>query len=127
MTRRAFLAAAAAGTAACTSRPARPPADPDAAAVAFAREGELRLLAGFSPGTGAYDTHAAHLRALGGALPTPTPQPVPPTARSVAAAERESVPLLQAAAVAARRGSTAATLASIAASHAVLGGAQPGL
>jgi len=104
----------------CTSRHRAPPPDPDAAAVAAARAGELQLLSSVPAGTPAYDAHLAHLHALGGQLPSPG-SPSPAATPSYADLTG-SVSVLQAAADAAHDGATAARLASIAASHAVLAG-----
>lgn len=113
VSRRAFLAAVPVGLAvACRDRtPARP--DPDAAALAAARDTELRLVDGSS---GPHrEQHLAHLAALGGTAPTsPPPQNVPPAPTGLV---RLSVASLQAAAIGAHSGQVAATLASIAAAH----------
>ena len=113
VTRRAFLAAVPVGLAVgCRDRaPARP--DPDAAALAAARDAELRLIVG-SDGR-RRDAHLAHLAALGGTAPTsPSPNnaPLEPTGTL-----RSSAASLQAAAIGAHSGQIAATLASIAAAH----------
>jgi hypothetical protein len=85
--------------------------------LASARAGELALLSSYAEGTPDHAAHLTHLRALGG---TPGPGPAPAYTDV-----RLSVPVLQAAAVRARGGATAATLASIAASHAVLTATRP--
>jgi hypothetical protein len=86
--------------------------DPDAAALASARDTELRLIT--ASGGQERDIHLAHLAALGGTTPTglPPAAQIPPTALA-----RSSVASLQAAAISARSGQVAATLASIAAAH----------
>jgi hypothetical protein len=107
----------------CTGRHAAPVADPDAPALEAARRGERSLLADYAEGSDAYTVHLAHLRALGGQAPTPAATGSP--ARGVPsgpAPERATVQPLLDAARNAQRGRTAAVLASIAASHAVLGG-----
>lgn len=110
--RRTLLVGTAIAVAGCTTtRHVR--ANPDAAAVAEARRGELELLAALDPVSPSYAVHVAHLRALGGVAPAPNA----PTG-SVVALARDSVATLQAAARKARSGATAALLASIAASHA---------
>jgi hypothetical protein len=110
--------------AACTSRRPQANLDPDAAALTAARDTEHRLLASYDAAHPAYTAHLAHLRALGGPIPSSSPvnstTPAPPAA--AAAAERASLAELQGAANAAVHGSNAALLASIAASHAVLAG-----
>jgi hypothetical protein len=119
LSRRALLGAAVIVVAGCTTtrHPAAP--DPDAATVAAARDSELQLLASYVTGTPEHTAHLAHLRALGGDLPS-SPA-TPGTATQATADEAASVPVLQAAARGAHNGTTAAVLASIAASHAVLG------
>jgi len=114
VSRRAFLAAVPVGFAvACRDHaPARP--DPDAAALAAARDTELRLVLG--SGGPQREQHLAHLAALGGTVPTTSPPrdnlPLEP-----AGLVRSSVASLQAAAIGAHSGQVAATLASIAAAH----------
>lgn len=128
MSRRTLLTATAgAVVAGCTSQsPHRAAAaDPDAAALAAARDGERQLLASYDASHPARAVHLAHLQALG-ADPAAAPSPAPATAASARAAERATVGELQAAAGAAHRGVLAATLASIAASHAVLGRSATG-
>ena len=75
-------------------------------------------------GSAARDAHTAHLRALGGTLPTESAAPATPVPATPVPAPgpalRQSVVTLQAAANAAQRGATAALLASIAASHAAM-------
>ena len=109
VTRRAFLAAVPVGLAVgCRDRaPARP--DPDAAALAAARDAELWLIAG-SEGR-LREAHLAHLAALGGTAPTSLPPDNAPVQL------RSSAASLQAAAIGAHSGQVAATLASIAAAH----------
>lgn len=134
LTRRALLAAGMGGivlTIGCTTRNARPVADPDAAAIEAARRGEQLLLAGYAEGSAAHAVHLAHLRALGGTPPSagpdgsPAPSPAPSAAPGQAATESTTVGPLMAAARSAHHGSTAALFASIAASHAVLVGVPP--
>lgn len=108
--------ATAATATACRGRtPARP--DPDAAALAAARDTEQRLVASYAAmgDTGRHDQHLAHLTALGGVLPTASPPPSP--LADPGGLARSSVAALQAAAVQAHAGHIAAVLASIAASH----------
>ena len=108
----------------CTSRSHSSSSDPDEAALAAARAGELALLASYAEGTPEHAAHLTHLRALGGALPSPgsTPNRSPAPGYTDVGA---SVAVLQSAATRARAGATAATLASIAASHAVLASPRP--
>ena len=94
--------------------------DPDEAALDAARAGERTLLAAYADGTDGHTVHLAHLRALGATLTTPTPGAVVPAGG--VRPEEATVQPLMAAARNARRGNTAALLASIAASHAVLAG-----
>lgn len=117
VSRRALLVAApVAFVAGCRDRrPARP--DPDAAALAAARDTEVRLVAAYAA---AGDDrlraeHLAHLTALGGVLPSASS---PPSAGDPASLVRGSVASLQSAAIAAHAGHVAAVLASIAAAHA---------
>jgi len=93
-------------------RPVKP--DPDAAAVAAARDTEQRLAAAYDAAGDARrrDEHLAHLQALGGVMPT-----APPSASDPATLTRTSAPLLQSAAIEAYAGPVAAVLASIAAAH----------
>ena len=126
LSRRSLLIGALAVAAtACTSHGQRASFDPDSAALSAARDTEHRLLASYDAAHPAYAAHLAHLRALGGPIPSPSPAnaPTPASPAAAAAAERASVAQLQGAADAAVHGSNAALLASIAASHAVLGGA----
>jgi hypothetical protein len=113
VSRRAFLAAVPLGLAVgCRDRsPARP--DPDAAALAAARDTELRLVLAYDGRQ--RDEHLAHLTALGGTPPTSLPPPGGPIRPTGLA--RSSVASLQAAAIGAHSGQVAATLASIAAAH----------
>jgi hypothetical protein len=118
ISRRAILVASAvapvAAVAGCRDRPpARP--DPDAAAIAAARDTEQRLVAGYGAAGNARlrAEHLAHLTALGGVMPT-TPAASVEDPASLAHA---SVPALQSAAIAAHAGHVAAVLASIAAAH----------
>jgi len=118
-TRRALLLGGAAVLAGCTTAPrgarARPGSDDDALLAAWASE--QRLLAAYAGTTPQHQAHLAHLRALEARLGrTPSAPPAPPSADDAA-----TVPALHAAAIAARDGGNAALLASIAASHAVLG------
>ena len=96
-------------------RPVR--ADPDAAALAAARDTEVRLVAAYGAAgdTRRRDEHLAHLRALGATMPTASPAPAP--ANDPASLARASVPALQSAAIGAHAGTVAAVLASIAAAH----------
>jgi len=144
LTRRAvLLGAAATVVAACRPKERRPIAhpDPDLAAVQQAIAGEAGLLGTLSALTAAGDdttaergVHADHLIALkkllgadaaapgpASATPAPSASPQPAGRKTYDAAVAASVPRLQAAALAARRGSTAALLASVAASHAAPG------
>lgn len=136
LTRRALLGAGVLVLAGCRSHGHSASPDADAAALASARAGELALLSSYAEGTPDHAAHLTHLRALGGTPPSPagtqspgnsqspgnTPGPGPAPAYTDV---RLSVPVLQAAAVRARGGATAATLASIAASHAVLTATRP--
>jgi hypothetical protein len=116
VSRRALLGAAAAAAplalvSSCRDRPpARP--DPDAAALAAARDTERRLIEAYDGALRA--EHLAHLTALGGTMPTASA--LSPIA-DPAALVRASVPGLQAAAIGAHSGRVAAVLASIAAAH----------
>jgi hypothetical protein len=116
VSRRAFLgAAAAAGPLVAISgcrdgRLARP--DPDAAALAAARDTERRLVEAYDGARRA--EHLAHLTALGGTAPT---APVAPAVADPAGLVRASVSSLQTAAIGAHSGQVAAVLASIAAAH----------
>ncbi len=116
VSRRALLVAApVAFVAGCRDRrPARP--DPDAAAIAAARDTEVRLVAAYAAlgDDRLRAEHLAHLTALGGALPTASPPPAGDPASLV----RGSVAALQSAAIGAHAGHVAAILASIAAAHA---------
>jgi hypothetical protein len=111
-----------------TAAPSPAPPGPDAAALATARQGELRLLLSYDtailhasarqrpPLQVARALHATHLTALGG-----TPPPVGrsgPRISALPSALATSARSLRQLAVAAHDGRTAATLASIAASHA---------
>ena len=120
LSRRALLGAAVVVVAGCTTTRHPAARDPDTATVAATRDGELQLLASYAAGTPEHTAHLAHLRALGGDLPSAPATPGTGTQRS--ANEAASVPVLQAAARSVRNGTTAAVLASIAASHAMLGG-----
>ena len=93
--------------------------DADEAALASARAGELALLSSYAEGTPDHAAHLTHLRALGGRAPTPGASATP-AATAAYTDVRSSVAVLQAAAKRAGAGTTAATLASIAASHVVL-------
>ena len=107
----------------CTGSHPKPAVDPDQAALDAARAGERTLLAAYADGTDGHTVHLAHLRALGATLTTPTPGAVVPAGG--VRPEEATVQPLMAAARNARRGNTAALLASIAASHAVLAGVRP--
>jgi len=102
----------------CTAQARPQVADPDEAAIAEARRGELSLLANYVEGDPRRTAHLAHLQALGASTPPPAAATAPTDARTASAAEAASVPPLQAAAVAATGGDTAALLAGIAGSHA---------
>lgn len=104
----------AASLAACRGR-ARPRIDPDAAALAAARDTEQRLVASYGAAgdTARRDLHAAHLAALGGTMPS-APAEIAADPRGLV---RSSVAGLQTAAVGAHSGHVAAVLASIAAAH----------
>ena len=130
VTRRSLLLGAVATAAGCRHAghlTAMPPAD--VPAVRAAAAAERALIAGFPPGDAAAGVHEVHLRALLALLPSAAPSPaastspagqVPPPAPTTdaTALARAGVPSLQAAAVAAVDGRTAALLASIAAEHA---------
>jgi len=119
VSRRALLLATPVlAVAACRDRaPSRP--DPDAAAIAAARDTERRLIDGYDAAgaAGVADVHRAHLVALGDATPSPSPAPAPAPASDPQLLVRSSVAALQRAAIGAHSGQVAATLASIAASH----------
>jgi hypothetical protein len=134
VTRRAVLAAAVLVAAGCRSKPRPRPsgADPDASVLAATIDGERELLAAYDAATAggaagldvARADHATHLAALlalsGAALPSTSPSPASTggvDARQLAATERSSAAAMQTAAVSARRGQVATTLASVAASH----------
>jgi hypothetical protein len=126
LSRRALLAAGVGGVAlvtGCTSHPAKPPADPDRAAIETARLTERTLLETYAEGTAGHTVHLTHLRALGDTGATPSPDRLP-SGGSVPP-ERATVAPLMEAARNARRGRTAALLASIAASHDVLSDVRP--
>ena len=55
----------------CRSHGHAATADADQAALASARAGELALLSSYAEGTPDHTAHLTHLRALGGAAPTP--------------------------------------------------------
>lgn len=134
LSRRAVLGLAAAALAGCQRKAPRrraPVADPDAAAMATARQSEQQLLAMYDAAiaTATGDTgdllgveraeHAAHLAALEGAtVAATTPTSVPPFQR-LTSLLRESADTLHGLAIAAVEGGNAAVLASIAASHTV--------
>ena len=117
------IGAAVTVLAGCTGSHPKPAVDPDQAALDAARAGERTLLAAYADGTDGHTVHLAHLRALGATLTTPTPGAVVPAGG--VRPEEATVQPLMAAARNARRGNTAALLASIAASHAVLAGVRP--
>jgi hypothetical protein len=124
-----------------SARPTASSAPPDTAALVSARDIESTLLAGFdrqiATSRGArrarlevaraiHATHLDALRAPTSGTPTPTTTPASADPTDTAAAKREpsvattlaaSVPTLRRLSLAARSGSTAALLASIAASH----------
>lgn len=134
-----LIGVVAAVVAAC--RPRRRPAatpPPDNTEIHAAIADETALLAGYAevirshPGLGQVlrrerTTHERHLAALRALLPAETPTPTPPSEPSGTgqAALRhlltDSATRLSTAAIAARVGDVAAVLASIAASHQVLG------
>ena len=117
---RALLVAGICGAAfvvGCTSPARKPVTDPDAAALQAARTSELALLQGYAEGTEGHAAHLAHLHALGGVVPTAGPTAAPTQSP---ATESTTIASLTEAARRAQRGSTAALLASIAASHAVM-------
>jgi hypothetical protein len=105
--------------------------DPDAAALAAARSGELQLLLSYDtailrasakqrpPLQVARALHATHLTALGATAPSATRRG--PRIRNLPAALAASARSLQGLAVAAHDGHNAATLASLAASHSATG------
>lgn len=111
VSRRAFLAVGSVTlVAGCRDRaPTRP--DPDAAALASARDTELRLISAYDGARRA--EHLAHLTALGGTVSTTPAEPIADPAALV----RASVASLQAEAIGAHSGRIAAVLASIAAAH----------
>jgi hypothetical protein len=138
LTRRALLTAAG-GLVVAGCRPKRrrpsPPAAADTTAVADALMAERELLGAYDAVIARADVaaatalsrararHSAHVAALAAATRTPTapisstPVPAAPAAH-VGADLKQSVRTLQAAAIAAADGPTAALLASIAAEHA---------
>jgi hypothetical protein len=137
ITRRALLGCAGLVLVGCrggsaTPRPSTaPPPGPDAAALAAARTGELQLLLSYDtailrasarqrpPLQVARALHATHLTALGASAPPATRRG--PRIHDLPAALAASARSLQGLAVAAQDGGNAATLASIAASHAATG------
>ena len=127
LSRRALLAAGVGGlalAAGCSSPARKKSHDPDEVAILAARASELALLQTYADGTEQHAAHLAHLRALGGAVPSPTPPASPST--NNAANEAATVAPLMDAARRAQRGETAALLASIAASHVVMSGSRTG-
>jgi hypothetical protein len=136
MTRRGLLGCAALVVAGCrggstTATPTPTRAAPDAAALATAREGELRLLQSYDTAIASASArrrptlqvaralHATHLSALGGSPPDVTVRgPLIHDLATVLAASARSLRQL---ATTAHSGKTAATLASVAASHAAAG------
>lgn len=128
-TRRALLVdvglvGAAVSVAGCTtSHSQRVSPGPDDTALLAAWHAESRLLASYAVTAPEHAAHLAHLRALEARLavvPSGSPTPALPGAATAADVEATVAPL-QEAARAARDGANAALLASIAASHAVLG------
>ncbi|HVT21119.1 MAG TPA: hypothetical protein VHE57_07010 [Mycobacteriales bacterium] len=117
LTRRSFLGLAALGLAGCkgASPPAARHLDPDASALAAARDAEVALLAATTD-PAQREAHVAHLAALGGSAPGAATA-IGPSARSLL---RSSTTSLRAAALTATSGTHAAVFASIAASHEVL-------
>jgi hypothetical protein len=138
ITRRTLLGCAGLVLAGCrggsaSPRPSAAPQGPgpDAAALATARSGELQLLLSYDtairrasahqrpPLQVARALHATHLTALGASAPPATRRG--PRIHDLPAALAASARSLQGLAVAAQDGRNAATLASIAASHAATG------
>jgi hypothetical protein len=114
-----------------TTAPTPTPAAPDAAALATARQAELRLLQSYDTAIAhasarrrpmlqvARALHATHLSALGGNPPAVTVRgPLIHDLGTVLAASARSLRQLS---VTAHLGKNAATLASVAASHAAAG------
>jgi len=124
LTRRALLGAGVLVVAGCKSARHAATPDADTAAVSAARAGELALLSSYAEGTPDHAAHLSHLGALGGTVPSPDATPTPSAAPAYTDVG-SSVSVLQAAATRARAGTTAATFASIAASHAVLAARRP--
>jgi hypothetical protein len=128
---RAAVGVAALAVAGCRSQSAhtisRPAGDPDAAALAAAREGELGLLTAYDAALKALPLHkraplqveraihAAHLAALPQAGTATVPAARPP--KHLTSALRASAVVLRQHALDAVDGANAALLASIAASH----------
>src|SRR5438067_10996182 len=99
VSRRAFLVAGAvAGLVGCRDRSSRRRQDPDAAALAAARDTEMRLVAAYDGPQRAQ--HLAHLTALRGMMPTAPPSSVADPASLVHASVRS----LQSAAIGAHAG-----------------------
>jgi hypothetical protein len=136
MTRRTLLGCAGLVLVGCrggsaSPRPSAAAQGPDAAALATARSGELRLLLSYDtailrapahqrpPLQVARALHATHLTVLGASAPPATR--LGPRIHDLPAALAASARSLQGLAVAAQDGRNAATLASIAASHAATG------
>jgi hypothetical protein len=136
ITRRALLGCAGLVLVGCRGGSASPAPSaarpgPDAAALAAARSGELQLLLSYDtailrasarqrpPLQVARALHATHLTALGASVPPATRRGA--RIRDLPAALAASARSLQVLAVAAHDGHNAATLASIAASHAATG------
>jgi hypothetical protein len=136
ITRRALLGCAGLVLVGCRGGSASPrrstaPPGPDAAALATARTGERQLLLSYDtailrasahqrpPLQVARALHATHLTALGASAPPATQRG--PLIHHLPAALAASARSLRGLAVAAQDGRNAATLASIAASHAATG------
>jgi len=131
LTRRTLLGLTAVVVTGCHKAAKRPPArpNPDAGAIALAREIERNLLSEYDAKISAASAqtrptlvvqraiHATHLKALQAEAAAATP--IPPSAHGLRADLRSSISALQRLALTAKTGSTAALLASIAASHQV--------
>src|SRR3954469_11626875 len=105
LTRRALLGAGVLVLAGCKTRAHSSSSDPDAAALAAARAGEVALLSSYAEGTPEHSAHLTHLRALGGAAPSPGSTPNQTTSTAPAYTEvGASVAVLQTAATRARAG-----------------------
>lgn len=128
VSRRSLLGLSLMAIAACKHKASAPPVDPDAAALAVARESEQELLASYDTAIASASAaaaprlaaeralHAAHLTALGGATPGRSTDAFS-TSTSVKALLRRSARVFDGVAVGALDGTHAAVFASIAASH----------